>query len=367
MKPDRSGSNVEIVSLASLKAEEGEGKSVLSITEDDISIESGYGVLTEDDIKQELSRRDERQKVEFVSDFPRAFKTESLVRVVKISERPIDILQTLIYRQEWGPLVELLKFYGRGSADQPYPVVDLIENTISGNEDQKNKVFMMLSEMAGGSNDGLEDDRIVRHKESMLVLKKHQRELKDYQNLLGISQTEISALSGKKLLMIGGGHSPIKRELEKMGVDCNITNIDPIAKEDGEVCDVLIGDDFFDVDTGEDKYDEVWALFSLPTYAFTEDQVRDFYVRALSWLKQGGILRAGPITDFKDAFTVSMRLNRRPLSASSEKCLEELMQSDLFDVEMSKMDQKRSKHSDCAKIKVVGDPKLVKEFFNNKT
>lgn len=355
--------------LASTREKVGEEKSAVIITENDISVESGY-IFTEEDVKCELAKRDERQKVEFVSDFPRAFKSKLLVEVAKISERPLDILQTLIYRGEWRWLIELLQFYGRGNSDKPYPVVDLIENTIGGDENRKNEILMMLSEMANKSAGIVEDDRIVRHEADMLALKKTERRLKDYQSLLGINQEEMNALSGKNLLIIGGGFSPIKRELENMGITCNVTNIDPLAKESSEYSDVVVSEDFFDVDIGEAQYDEVWALFSLPDYAFKPEQVRDFYIRSILALKQGGNLRVGPVNNFKDSFTLAMRFSRRPVSAASEMFLKELGRSGgLFNLRMNrtdhKMDEESLIHVDCAKITVTGDSGSVEKFFHD--
>jgi len=109
-------------------------------------------------------------------------------------------------------------------------------------------------------------------------------------------------LQGKRILLIGGGLSPIRQNLEEMGVYPEIiTNVDKFLPHPDARCEHLkIGEDFNSATVDQhladkkNKYDEVWVVFSLPAYAETTQDVVNFYKRALKSLKKGGTLRIFP-------------------------------------------------------------------------
>jgi len=112
-----------------------------------------------------------------------------------------------------------------------------------------------------------------------------------YETDLRMTPADIKNLAGKKILLVGGGASPIKSDLANLGLDCHVTNIDIFYKTpDPNNADILITDDFINRHL-IDEYDEIWALWSLPMYS-PDDYARDmFWIRAILALKPGGNLR----------------------------------------------------------------------------
>jgi len=101
--------------------------------------------------------------------------------------------------------------------------------------------------------------------------------------------------SKKKILLIGGGKSPIKKELNNLGINISITNVDPIKYNNPEyTADETINEDFLTANV-EDKFDEIWCLFSLPLYIVNPDDVTKFFTKALELLADNGVLRIHPL------------------------------------------------------------------------
>ena len=117
------------------------------------------------------------------------------------------------------------------------------------------------------------------------------RPLSLYAAGFSLTMDDIKGLSGKTLLLVGGGKSPIKHELKKLGIDCKVVNIDPYTEgHDKKNADVLIENNFFNTEF-KDKFDEVWALYSLPAYAESNEQELLFYTKAVAALAPNGVLR----------------------------------------------------------------------------
>lgn len=118
------------------------------------------------------------------------------------------------------------------------------------------------------------------------------RPLSIYMKIFQISRQDIKKLlDGKKLLLVGGGHSQIQRTLDFVKINCDVTNVDPFIK-DLRSARTVINKDFINTDF-ENEFDEVWALYSLPLYSPDWQHAASFYRRAAVALKPGGTLRVG--------------------------------------------------------------------------
>jgi len=242
-----------------------------------------------------------------------------------------------------------------------------IESSLKNNEMQ-DVILMALSKAMAKTEKQQEPRTIAEHKANMKEGKKTARPLTEYQKILRISDHELKELSGKELLLVGGGFSLIKKELEKKGIDCKITNIDPITESNPEIADSVIKSDFYDTELEENKFEEIMALHSLPTYAFTPEQVTNFYDHSILSLKQGGVLRVTPIQKFSDAFTPAMRLSRKPVNNTSANYIEKLKtRPDLFTLTEFTIEHKgalgKKTKMPGVKIEVVGDKKQIKKFL----
>ena len=233
-----------------------------------------------------------------------------------------------------GNLNALNRIHLHYSSKPLYPhVVSAIENGLSTNE-KKEGILMQLSRTLKEKEGEMDIVRFSRHMANRS--EGAARKLSTYLSYLGISDNGASKLlHQKKLLLIGGGIGPIKRELLERNINCRVTNVDPMLSggEKGiDNADVCYDKNFFDLDLRE-EYDEVWsANNSLPTYALTPKQVRDFYRKSLALTTTGGTLRVLPTHGFCDAITPSMRLSRVPVNNESIRCLDEIAESELFEV-----------------------------------
>lgn len=309
----------------------------------------------------------EQEEIEcWVNEYAQHFETKRLTEVaLNDSELAPNLIKKIANRKNYDQLGQILQFY-KGKPMFEY-CVRSIESSLEGDEMQDN-VLMALSEAMAKTEERQEPTKIAEHKVNMKKEKKTARPLAEYQRLLRISDEELQALSGKELLLVGGGFSPIKGELKKRGVECIVTNIDPIAESDSEIADKVIQDDFYRAEIDEDGFDEVMALHSLPTYAFTPEQAKDFYSSSILSLKQGGILRVAPIKKFNDAFTPAMRLSRKPVNNASAEFVESLKdRPDLFVLTEFTIEHKgafgRKTEMPGVKIEVIGDKYQVKEFL----
>jgi hypothetical protein len=111
---------------------------------------------------------------------------------------------------------------------------------------------------------------------------------------------ERTANSPARILLVGGGASPIQKHL---GPSAVVTNIDPFppseslgdAADAGEVATETHVADFTEYPVPANTYDEVWALYSLPLYATSTAGVKIALAKAVLALKSGGKARIFPI------------------------------------------------------------------------
>ena len=144
----------------------------------------------------------------------------------------------------------------------------------------------------------------------------HNRPISEYIKYLGLSHKDIQDMNGKDIVLIGGGESNILADLENGGIASednwrwsqpetrtfeavkprSVTNIDPFARalKNGE--QDLIKEDFTDFYITPDFADNMLALFSLPHYCKSVEQVKMFYAKACLGLAPRGKLNVFPIT-----------------------------------------------------------------------
>ncbi|MEA1962861.1 MAG: hypothetical protein U9M94_01325 [Patescibacteria group bacterium] len=305
----------------------------------------------------------------WVNGYAQHFETKRLTEAaLKNSEFAPNLTKEITNRKEYAHLEQILQHY-KGKPMFEY-CVRKIESSLKGDEMQ-NSILMALSEAMAKTEERQESTKIAEHELDMKKEKKTARPLAEYQRLLKISDDELQALSGKELLLVGGGFSPIKGELDKRGIDCTVTNIDPIAESDPEIADDVRKGDFYETEIAENRFDEIMGLHSLPTYAFTPEQVKNFYSRSILSLKQGGTLRVTPVEKFSDAFTPSMRLSRKPVNNASAEFVASLKERpDLFTLTGFTIEHKgalgKKTEMPGVKIEIVGDKDQVKEYLESK-
>jgi hypothetical protein len=122
----------------------------------------------------------------------------------------------------------------------------------------------------------------------------HERHYWEYKDYLFIN--EESNPNGKRILLIGGGSSPILTDLLKLGFwPESVTNVDPYALPQNDSRQMLQRENFLKYKISYDFYDEIWALFSLP---FWMDDIKQTYTllsKALLGLAPNGNFRIHPI------------------------------------------------------------------------
>jgi hypothetical protein len=121
--------------------------------------------------------------------------------------------------------------------------------------------------------------------------KRHFWEYKDY-----LFRNEEFNPNGKRILLIGGGSSPILTDLLELG-SCpkSVTNVDPYALPQNDSRQVLQKEDFIKFKISYDSYDEIWALYSLPFWIDDIKQTYTFLANALLGLAPNGNFRIHPI------------------------------------------------------------------------
>ena len=146
----------------------------------------------------------------------------------------------------------------------------------------------------------------------------HDRPLVEYMSLLNLCNDDIADMADKDIVLIGGGESDILGELENGGVPKSgwkykyshknfdpvrprsVTNIDPFARPIKGTEQDLIQESFTDFRVTPDFADRMLALFSLPHYAESVEEVKMFYAKACLGLAPRGKLNVFPITPRKD-------------------------------------------------------------------
>lgn len=160
------------------------------------------------------------------------------------------------------------------------------------------------------------------------------RDLNRYENELGFNSDDVLT---KKILLIGGGQSPIKKNLQ--GQDVHITNVDPIRYDNQEnTADKTINEDFLSANI-EGKFDEIWCLFSLPLYIVNPEDVTKFYTKALNLLADNGVLRIHPIVLTKENSLSLREMLLKPLvQIKSEEMCETLTRNPAYQVTLNTND-----------------------------
>lgn len=117
------------------------------------------------------------------------------------------------------------------------------------------------------------------------------RPLSKYLKVFNIPRKKLYRMQGKKLLLIGGGNSPIQHTFNRLGINCDVTNIDPYITNP-DTARTNIKRDFTETKF-INEFHEIWALYSLPLYSPNIQHALRFYCCAVMALKPGGILRIG--------------------------------------------------------------------------
>lgn len=138
---------------------------------------------------------------------------------------------------------------------------------------------------------------------------KSQRNLLHYIDDFDMRFDELTSLSGKKLLLVGGGYSPIKKNLYDLGImPARIDNVDPYCTHILACSDNLISEDFFSF-KAINEYDEIWSEDYLPYGALSDSQARTAYAKAMLMLKPGGILRVGVKPELKSGLGLQEKID----------------------------------------------------------
>ncbi|MCL1891948.1 MAG: hypothetical protein FWF97_01470 [Alphaproteobacteria bacterium] len=129
----------------------------------------------------------------------------------------------------------------------------------------------------------------------------HKAPIECYVHDLAIPRAQFYSLNGKSVCLVGGGKSPVKKGLNENGIrNCTVTNIEPyLCHEAPTTQDLLIKQSLFEIDYWNhlEKFDEIWARFSLPLYTKKEEQKLLSFLIPAMMLKTGGTLRVIPVDD----------------------------------------------------------------------
>lgn len=300
--------------------------------------------------------KDEEGLIFLMSENPAYFHPEHIEHAaINDSERSDKLIAYLAETKEYDRVFRVLQGY-MGTPRFEY-LVQEIETRVPGD---------VLIAFANRLSETI--TKISEVSEEMKKTKQTARTLATYDKFFNTSQNDHQELSGKKLLLVGGGNSPIKENLTGGGVDVHVTNIDPLADpNDHANADEPIRGDFFHTPIESGQYQEIWASHSLPMYAFDRDQVRDFYRKSLEGLVSGGVLRIMPIDRFSDALTPAMRLTRKPVNIASLQCVEVLRRRpDLFEIEDTEIEHKSGMGKKTTKrgvnIRTIGNIDEVRAY-----
>lgn len=121
------------------------------------------------------------------------------------------------------------------------------------------------------------------------------RDLDEYQQKLCILPQELLSLNSltKKILLVGGGLSPIQPAFSKTFFE--ITNVDFAPSKTQTRRLHQITSNFLEITLQQNYFDEVWALYSLPLYAQNHSSIFVFIAKSLLTLIPGGKLRMFPL------------------------------------------------------------------------
>lgn len=203
------------------------------------------------------------------------------------------------------------------------------------------------------------------------------RPLDDYVKYLDMYNDDVKDWQSQ-ILVVGGGDSPLASQLTERGITVPIINIDPSFPDRKPLNESKKYPwNFLDSKTTallrQQKFDEAWALYSLPMYALSANDITQFYHQALTGLKPNGILRVFPYNhfsrpDFDDGATI---LSRRNIHDKAEQIVEVMKtRPDLFDVSVYSKKVKNFFHRSGfpvsgVKIRVLTQPEQIDSFFKH--
>jgi hypothetical protein len=122
----------------------------------------------------------------------------------------------------------------------------------------------------------------------------HERHFWEYKDYL--FRNEEFNPNGKRILLIGGGSSPILTDLLKLSFwPKSVTNVDPYALPQNDSRQMLQRENFLKYKIPYDSYDEIWALFSLPFWLDDIKQTDTLLANALLGLAPNGNFRVYPV------------------------------------------------------------------------
>jgi len=122
----------------------------------------------------------------------------------------------------------------------------------------------------------------------------HERRLKEYIEYL-FGEEEFNP-NGKRILLVGGGNSPIFTDLVGLGYwPRSVTNVDPYALPQNDSTQMLHREDFVEYNIYYDSFDEIWALYSLPFWLDDVKKTDKFLANALLGLAPNGNFRIYPV------------------------------------------------------------------------
>jgi|GEM_PF-6114032 len=125
------------------------------------------------------------------------------------------------------------------------------------------------------------------------------RGLSQYAGFLRLPEGDLlkRMLDKRKILLVGGGRSPIYKDLKEQGIEPNlILNVDPYTDtklvEKNKVCKHLRLD-FLETDF-KNVFDAVYSLWALPAYCRSMEQARMFYKKTMIATAPFGSVRVYP-------------------------------------------------------------------------
>jgi hypothetical protein len=283
-------------------------------------------------------------------DNPQHFDSDTLAKAITRNPYPAEmapyVVKVLAKRQAWSAIQQVLLSVARYDVKRNRSTLDrvlaplhnpLLKVPTSVWQTWANHVNKALPHTAL--------KHIDQAAQPMFDQKATQRGLAEYVSRLSINPKQLSKLNKQPLLLVGGGYSPLKQQLAAQGIKPVITNIDPIATQyKATVADKLIPYAFNSAQAkanlGKQKFSAIYALHSLPTYALTNDEVKGFFINALSRLKQGGKLYVTPTQGFADAFGPGMEINRPVILEETKRMINALqaLPNKLFTVKRTQVE-----------------------------
>lgn len=199
-----------------------------------------------------------------------------------------------------------------------------------------------------------------------------------------LKDDDIDGLEGQSLLLIGGGPtSPLPAQLAERGaLPAEILNIDPGADEKATAPGyTAVRGTFGDSDVPAHRFQEAWALHSIPTY-LPADEIPDAYAKAIRSLSKGGTFRIFPTKFYSAPVTPLLAFGTKMAWRTSQDFLDALKtRADLFTVAEFEgtEDMQHKKENDPtqgmmgsvdtapltmwgASVTIVGDPEEARRF-----